>query len=115
MALPPFLDFFGAKTSTAEVPKKAAAASNGRIKSLLRRINSKGAASMAAFYVMCTDGSREIVSWLRGDYSCAGRAGLTWRSVPRPQLDAAGDVWGVEADFFCAGVGALAGEWGGGG
>src|SRR5260370_19160027 len=107
MALPPFLDFFGAKTSTAEVPKKAAAASNGRIKSLLRRINSKGAASMAAFYVMCTDGSREIVSCLRGDYSGAGRAGLTWRSVPRPQLDAAGNVGEVEPDFYAAEVRAL--------
>src|SRR5713101_8156252 len=59
---------------------------------------------MAAFYVMRTDRTREIVSWLRGDYSCAGRAGLTWRRMPRPQLDAAGNVGEVEPDFYAAEV-----------
>ena len=68
---------------------------------------------MAAFYVMCTDGSREIVSWLRGDYSCAGPAGLTWRSVPRPQLDAAGNVGEVEPDFYAAEVRAFGADGGG--
>src|SRR5260370_21688646 len=56
---------------------------------------------------MCTDGSREIVSCLRGDYSGAGRAGLTWRRVRRPQLDAAGNVGEVEPDFYAAEVRAL--------
>src|SRR6266851_10512836 len=68
---------------------------------------------MAAFYVMRTDRTREIVSWLRGGHSCAGRAGLTWRSMLRPQLDAAGDVGEVEPDFYAAEVRALGADGGG--